>query len=150
MQELHAGVMGGHVGERKTVQQLKHRFYWPGYSLDVKKWCQTCATCASHKTTAPKNCAPLQTIQAGTPMQAIAVDIMDPLPKSSNKNSYILNFADYFTHGWKRMRSMIRKQPQLHRSLFIMYFADWESLNSCTLTRGSSLKVSSFKNCATF
>ena len=97
MQELHAGVMGGHVGESKTLQQFKHGFYWPGHSLDIKKWCQTCATCASRKTTAPKICAPLQTIQAGTPMQAIAVDIMGPLPESSNKNSHILIVADYFT-----------------------------------------------------
>ena len=59
IQELHAGVMGGHVGESKALQQLKRRFYWPGHSLDVKKWCQTCATCASRKATAPKNRAPL-------------------------------------------------------------------------------------------
>ena len=30
-------------------------------------------------------------------MQVIAVDIMGPLPESSNKNSYILVVADYFT-----------------------------------------------------
>ena len=90
-------VMGGHVGESKTSQQLKRRFYWPGHSLDVKRWCQTCPICTSHKTASPKNCAPLQTIKAGSPMQVIVVDIMDPLPESSNKNSYILVVGDYFT-----------------------------------------------------
>ena len=30
MEELHAGIMGGHVGESKTLQQVKRRFYWPG------------------------------------------------------------------------------------------------------------------------
>ena len=97
MEELHAGVMGDHVGESKTLQQLKRRFYWPGHSLDVKRWCQTCSICASRKTTTSKNCAPLQTIKAGSPMQVIAVDIMGPLPESSNKNSYILVVGDYFT-----------------------------------------------------
>ena len=97
MEELHAGVMGGHLGESKTLQQLKRRFYWPGHSLDVKIWCQTCSICASRKTATPKNCAPLQTIKAGSPMQVIAVDIMGPLPESSNKNSYILVVGDYFT-----------------------------------------------------
>ena len=97
MEEIHAGVMGGYVGESKTLQQLKRRFYWPGHSRDVKTWCQTCSSCASRKTQAPKNCAPLQTIKAGSPMQIIAVDIMGPLPESSNKNSCILVVADYFT-----------------------------------------------------
>jgi len=97
MEEIHAGVMGGHVGESKTLQQLKRRFYWPGHTRDVKSWYQTCSTCASRKTQAPKNCAPLQTIKAGSPMQVIAVDIMGPLPESCNKNSYVLVVGDYFT-----------------------------------------------------
>ena len=97
MGELHGGVMSGHLGESKTLQQLKRRFYWPGHSLDIKTWCQTCSTCASRKTATPKNCAPLQTIKAGSPMQVIAVDIMGPLPESNNKNSYILVVGDYFT-----------------------------------------------------
>ena len=96
MGELHGGVMSGHLGESKTLQQLKRRFYWPGHSLDIKTWCQTCSTCAC-KTATPKNCAPLQTIKAGSPMQVIAVDIMGPLPESNNKNSYILVVGDYFT-----------------------------------------------------
>ena len=45
MEELHAGVMGGQVGESKTLQQLKCRYYWLGHSLDVKGWCQTCPIC---------------------------------------------------------------------------------------------------------
>ena len=55
--------MSGHLGESKTLQKLKRRFYWPGHSLDIKTWCQTCSTCASRKTAIPKNCAPLQTIK---------------------------------------------------------------------------------------
>ena len=97
LEEIHAGVMGGHLGEDKTLQQLKKRFYWPGHSQDVKTWCQTCATCASRKTPAPRNCAPLQTVTVGSPMQIIAVDIMGPLPESKQMNSYVLVMADYFT-----------------------------------------------------
>jgi len=43
------------------------------------------------------NCAPLQTIKAGFPMQIVAVDILGPLPKSVAKNSYVLVASDYFT-----------------------------------------------------
>ena len=63
LEEIHAGVTGGHLGEVKTLQQLKKRFYWPGNSLDVKMWCKTCATCASRKTPAPKSHAPFKLSQ---------------------------------------------------------------------------------------
>ena len=35
LQELHAGVSGGHLGEGKTANRLKERFYWPGHWEDV-------------------------------------------------------------------------------------------------------------------
>ena len=97
LQELHAGVLSGHLGEEKTIQQLKKRFYWPGYSQDVRDWCHTCATCATRKTPAPKNRAPLQTIKAGYPMQVVAVDIVGPFPESESGNTYVLVAGDYFT-----------------------------------------------------
>ena len=46
LRELHAGVFGGHLGQEKTTERVKKRFYWPGYAQDVRHWCQTCATCA--------------------------------------------------------------------------------------------------------
>ena len=63
----------------------------------MKNWCQRCTTCASRKTPAPKNCAPLHTVSAGSPMQIIAIDIMGSLPESWQKNSCVLVMADYFT-----------------------------------------------------
>ena len=36
VQELHNGIMGGHLGPEKTHNKLKQRFYWPGYWNDVK------------------------------------------------------------------------------------------------------------------
>lgn len=47
LEELHAGVVGGHLGEEKVFCQLKKRFYWPGYSRSVRDWCRTCATCVT-------------------------------------------------------------------------------------------------------
>ena len=97
MQELHAGVISGHLGEQKMLDQLKERYYWPGMADDVKHWCQTCATCATKKTPAPKGRAPLQTVQAGYPMQVIAVDITGPFPESEGGNLYVLVVGDYFS-----------------------------------------------------
>ncbi len=51
---LHAGAVGGHLGEDKTLSRLKERFYWPGHWTDNWNWCRTCATCATRKTASPE------------------------------------------------------------------------------------------------
>jgi len=87
----------GHLGQEKTLSRLKHKFYWPGHYNDVKNWCNTCTTCATHKTVPPKQKAALQTVTAGYPLQIVAVDILGPLPESETGNSYIMVVGDYFT-----------------------------------------------------
>ena len=97
LQELHAGVVGGHLGQDKTLSHLKERFYWPGHWNDVHNWCRTCATCASRKTPSPKMHAQLQPVRTGYPMQLVATDILGPLPLTENGNCYSLVATDYFT-----------------------------------------------------
>lgn len=90
-------MFGGHLGQEKTTERVKKRFYWPGYAQDVRNWYQTCATFAARKIGAPKNRALLQIIEVGYPMQVVAVDIIDPFPESEAANSYILVAGDYFS-----------------------------------------------------
>ncbi len=97
LQDLHAGAVSGHLGQRKTLSQLRLRFYWPGQTTDVRTWCRTCSVCSARKTPSPKQCANLHTIGAGYPMQVVAVDILGPLPESPSGNKYILVAVDYFT-----------------------------------------------------
>ena len=97
MKELHAGVVGGHLGHDKTLSRLKERFYWPGHWNDVRDWCRTCATCATRKTPSLKMKAQLHPVKAGYPMQIVATDILGPLPLTSNGNCYLLVATDYFT-----------------------------------------------------
>ena len=97
LRDLHEGVMGGHLGEEKTMNRVKERFYWPGYNKDVVDWVNTCGRCTVRKAPVPKNRAPLQSIKVGAPMQLVAVDILGPLPKTKSGNSYVLTVGDYFT-----------------------------------------------------
>ena len=97
LEDLHSGAIGGHLGEEKMIGYLKERFYWPGCAEDVREWCKTCGSCATRKSTAPRGRAPLQGLQAGYPMQIVAVDIMGPLSETSNGNRYVFVASDYFT-----------------------------------------------------
>ena len=97
LHEIHQGVVSGHLGEQKMLDQIKERFYWPGMAEDIPNWCQTCASCATNKSPPTKARAPLQTVTAGQPMQVIAVDITGPFPESEAGNRYVLVVGDYFT-----------------------------------------------------
>ena len=97
LRHLHDGPLGAHLGENKTLQKLKERFFWPGHTADVREWCRSCDPCSQRKTPNPKPRAPLVSIQAGHPMQLVATDIVGPFPESTLGNSYILVAIDYFT-----------------------------------------------------
>ena len=97
LKQLHEGAFGGHLGEAKTLNRLRERFYWPRYSEDAVEWCKTCPTCAARKNPSHKSRAPLQSVTAGYPLQLVAVDIVGPLTPSKTENTYILVASDYFT-----------------------------------------------------
>ena len=97
LQDMHGGVLGEHLGKKKTLSQLKERLYWPGQSEGIKKWCQNCPHCAMIKTPVPKKWAPLQSMKASYPMKRVAVDIVGPFPQATNGNLYVLVAADNFT-----------------------------------------------------
>ena len=96
LEYIHAGSGGGHLGQTKTLQKLKDRFYWPGHYNDVMRWCSTCPSCITRKSPTPKPKAPLLSVFVGCPMQLVAVDLLGPLPQSPAGNSYILVAAEYF------------------------------------------------------
>ena len=97
LHDVHEGVLGGHLGVDKSLGKLKERFYWPGHYNDVQRWCATCVSCATRKPGGVKRRGPLKPIIVGYSLQLVAVDIMGPLPETSNGNKYILVAENYFT-----------------------------------------------------
>ena len=95
LQELHNNM--GHFGTKKTFDQIKTRFYWPGYERDVESWIKECEQCQKRKPPQPNPPAPLGTLQATAPFEILSWDIMGPLPISSQGNKYILVVTDIFT-----------------------------------------------------
>ena len=52
---------------------------------------------ATPKTSGKKNCAPLETIKVGYPMEVFAVDILGPLQEGTAGKVYVSVAADYLT-----------------------------------------------------
>ena len=92
----HEAPTGGHLGVRKIVAKIKQRYFWPGIRTDVKQWILACDGCAS-RSIGKKEKMQMQKYRVGRPMERVAMDIMGPLPRTTQGNRYILVIGDYFT-----------------------------------------------------
>ena len=97
IRHLHDLPSSGHFATDKTMNRVRERFYWVGYTQDVKRYCGSCDLCASRKGPSRKPRGPMKQCNVGAPMERIAVDILGLLPLSNKGNRYLLVAADYFT-----------------------------------------------------
>ena len=95
--EVHAGVVGGHLGVEKTGTRLKEKFFWPGMNTDVNLWCAACETCQRRKPPPRKKRSAMQIMVPDIPWARVAVDMLGPLPRTARRSRYVLVVADYFT-----------------------------------------------------
>ena len=98
--QLHSSHLAGHMGRDKTFMSVRRRFYWPGMSADIRRWCKQCDVCAQNKRGPGTGKAPLTQFSVGAPLDVIALDIIGPLQTTENGNSFILVLGDYFSK-WK-------------------------------------------------
>ncbi|CAC5378546.1 unnamed protein product [Mytilus coruscus] len=97
MHQLHNVRTAGHLGREKTLNRIKARFYWPGMTDDVSRWCQSCMSCQKRKPGPGLGKSPMQHCTVYGPMECIAIDILGPLPTTDDGNWYIMVVGDYFS-----------------------------------------------------
>ena len=95
--QLHDNPTSGHFAANKTLGRIRQRFYWVGYTRDVKLYCSNCELCASRKGPGHRLRGPLQSYNVGAPMERIAIDVLGPLPETEHGNKYLLIAMDYFS-----------------------------------------------------
>lgn len=94
----HHGAQGvGHFGATKTLHRLRQAFYWGRCRRDVEDFCRRCDPCTARKGPQDQSRAPLQQYPVGAPMDRVAVDVLGPLPRTTQGNRYVLVAIDYFT-----------------------------------------------------
>ena len=49
IQMLHTTIGSAHLGVKKTLEHIRQRAYWPGWTKDVDRVCRQCAICASYQ-----------------------------------------------------------------------------------------------------
>jgi len=96
-QQLHESRLAGHLGRDKTIASIKKRFYWPNYCSDIRRWVSSCEMCSRRKPGPGRGKSELKQDISYQPLDRIALDILGPLPITSNDNQYVLVISDYYT-----------------------------------------------------
>ncbi len=93
----HYARLAGHPGGRKLYAAIRRNMYWPAMAVDCYATVRRCPTCAKNRIKLRKNTTTLQLFPANGPLEAIAIDIMGELIKTSRGNQYLLVITDRFT-----------------------------------------------------
>ena len=98
----HDTMLAGHPGRWKTLELITRNYWWPGISVDVKKYVQGCDTCQRNKTSRQPQYGLLQPNEVPSgPWEIWTMDLITQLPPSIDRNgntfTAILVVADRFT-----------------------------------------------------
>ena len=84
----------GHLGAEKTLETVRHSFYWPAMKKYIEDYYLTCNKCVAKKLPIKRHHAPHGQYMVGEPMERIQLDVVGPLPLSKNGNRFILVAVD--------------------------------------------------------
>ena len=94
---VHGGGVVGHFGRTRSLRRCQERFYWPEFRRDVVFRCASCEACLRRKPPPVAHRAKMGHVGVGLPMERMAIDVMGPLPRSTEGFKYIVVIIDYFT-----------------------------------------------------
>jgi len=97
LNQCHAGIVSGHFGEKKTMEQVRRRFYWDHWKEDVRRFCRQCLQCNRYHLGKLRKQGPLQPVVPGAPFERWYIDLTGPHPKSEHGHLWILTCMDSFT-----------------------------------------------------
>ena len=87
----------GHLGVRKTLEQVRRPAFWMSLRVDVERYCRRCEVCFRyHRGAAPRQ-GKMQDKVVGAPWESVGMDLTGKHPLSCRGNYYILMFLNHFT-----------------------------------------------------
>ena len=116
--ELHKGLNGGHLGNRRAKAQLQNRFYWPGWATAVRLAKRRCTQCAQFQKPRPQHQGALQPMVTGESWERLSINVTGPHPTSSKGNAYALTVIDHFTKWVELMPTRNQEATTVAKLLF--------------------------------
>ena len=97
MSRAHSGMCGGHLGLRRTLDQVQRRAFWFGWRRDVRRFCKQCPNCNGYFRGQLPRSGPLQPMLTGAPLERLHLDLTGPHPRSRRGSVFIVTCVDPFT-----------------------------------------------------
>ncbi|GFN77396.1 Pol polyprotein [Plakobranchus ocellatus] len=95
----HESDLARHSGFRKTLSAIRTQFSWSGECSDVKNYTTSCHFCQIKTRTGRDRPAPFQAVPiVSEPFERVMIDLVGPLPLSSDRYEYLLTLVDVSTH----------------------------------------------------
>ena len=69
----HAGSVGGHFGVKKTIDQVRRRFYWTKWKEDTSNFVKRCEECTKYHRGKLKKQGALKPVIPGAPYESIGL-----------------------------------------------------------------------------
>jgi hypothetical protein len=75
LQLLHDDKLAGHLGIKRTIARVSHRFYWVGYTKYIDRWCKCCNECQLRKGPSHNTRGAMKTCIVGETLDRVALDL---------------------------------------------------------------------------
>jgi transposase InsO family protein len=90
----HAAGPGGHPGRVKTIDLMNRKYWWPGMSVAVRKYCKGCLLCDKAKNSRSAPVGFLKPLPLPlSPWKDISVDYITPLPACERRGQVFKHIA---------------------------------------------------------
>ena len=101
IQRTHDSTLTGHPGRDTTLATLSRRFFWPGISQNVRKFCNNCDVCGRVTTWRDKRWGLLKPLPIPSQLwREISMDFIVGLPPARNSGETVcLVIVDRFSKG---------------------------------------------------
>lgn len=96
LKEYHEGLVGGHCGQKATINKIKQKYNWKGLNRDVITYISKCVACQTEKIDRHPSRNPMTIVtSANHALEKIAIDLTGPyITKDKIINKYGLTIQD--------------------------------------------------------
>lgn len=150
IRECHESSVGGHKGIAKTMARIRHKYFWDNMKIQVRDFIQTCNSCQKKKLVRVKTKQPM--VITDTPADAfdkVSMDILGPLPVTSNDHEYILTIQDQLTKYSIAIPLIRADSEEIAKAFTRRFICQFGSPKAILTDQGSNFISSMIKKFAT-
>lgn len=134
-----------HPSLRSTRREVAQRFYWPSMNTDVAEWCRSCMSCQSSKVHRHVKIPPTQIQIPTARFKQIDIDIVGPLPTSSEGYRYLLTVIDRFSRWTEAIKMRNIETTTVIRALADGWFSRFGIPEQIRTDRGTQFESALFE-----